>query len=230
MAKTDRHFCRPFFRGTLLVLVMSGLLYAVQLFVFCAIKLSLKGTLRNILGHTYYAFFVLLPVTGWVAESWLGRYRAILVGLIMSAVTVALSQTIIVMLQLNLSPVLGLIMSIVALALGMLGAGSLYTNMLPFTLDRASAEELSAVVQWYYWGFTIAKLIKDLHHCVLVPKQLQFLDIVPVVLLVLGSLCLSAVLIMDCLYHKWLNINDEIGHPIKLIFGVLNSARKNKYP
>ena len=62
-------FYRPFTCGTLLVLVMSGLLYAVQLFVFFAINLSLKGTPRTVLDFTYYAFFVLLPVTGWVAES-----------------------------------------------------------------------------------------------------------------------------------------------------------------
>ena len=35
---------------------------------------------------------------------------------------------------------------------------------------------------------------------------------------------------MDCLYHKWLDTNDKTGNPIKLIFGVLNYARKNKYP
>ena len=46
----------------------------------------------------------------------------------------------------------------------------------------------------------------------------------------LGSLSLSAVLIMDCLCHKWLDINDKTGNPIKLIFTVLNYARKNKYP
>ena len=46
----------------------------------------------------------------------------------------------------------------------------------------------------------------------------------------LGSLCLSAVLIMDCLYHKWLDTNDKTGNPIKFIFGVLSYARKNKYP
>ena len=35
---------------------------------------------------------------------------------------------------------------------------------------------------------------------------------------------------MDCLYHKWLDTNDKTGNPIKLVFGVLNYARKNKYP
>ena len=50
------------------------------------------------------------------------------------------------------------------------------------------------------------------------------------VLLVLGTLSLSAVLIMDCLCHKWLDTRDKTGNPIKLIFRVLNYARKNKYP
>ena len=35
---------------------------------------------------------------------------------------------------------------------------------------------------------------------------------------------------MDCLYHKWLDTSNKTGNPIKLIFGVLNYARKTKYP
>ena len=50
------------------------------------------------------------------------------------------------------------------------------------------------------------------------------------VLHVVGSLCLSAVLIIVCLYHKWLDTNDKNGNFVKLIFGVLNYARKNRYP
>ena len=34
----------------------------------------------------------------------------------------------------------------------------------------------------------------------------------------------------DCLCYKWLDTCDKTGNPIKLIFGVLNYARKNKYP
>ena len=50
------------------------------------------------------------------------------------------------------------------------------------------------------------------------------------ILMTLGTLCFSAVLIMDCLYHKWLDTNNKTGNPNKLIFQVLNYARKNKCP
>ena len=153
MATTDRHFGLSFPRGTLLVLVMSGLLYAVHWFVYYAIELSFNDT-QNYTGlYIHYAFFVLLPLTGWAADSWLGRYRSILVGLILSAVTTVLFQITFVMLQLEWTPVQGVILSTVGMSLGLLGFGSFYTNMLPFTLDQsieALAEQFSAVVQWYY--------------------------------------------------------------------------------
>ena len=155
MATTDKHFCQPFSRGTLLVLVLSGLMYAGHWFVFSAIEFSLTGVLRIIAVRVSIGLRVLLPVTGWVAESWLGRYPAICVGLLMSTVTVLLFQVVFVLLQFDWTPVPALVLSVVGSVIGVFGVGSLYTNMLPFTLDQmigASAEELSAVVQWYYWG------------------------------------------------------------------------------
>ena len=85
---TDRHCCRPFSRGTLLVLVMSCLLFGAHWLVFCSIELRVKDTYSNALDYTYYALWVLLPVIGWVAESWVGRYRSIVIGLIMSMIII----------------------------------------------------------------------------------------------------------------------------------------------
>ena len=228
---TNRHCCRPFSHGTLLVLVMSCLLFGAHRFVYSSIEFRVTGTYKIILDCAHYALWVILPVTGWVAESWLGRYRAIVIGLIMGVISTIAMQVAFMALQF-----LGLVSMLIisaALIISTIGAGSMYTIMLPFTLDQmigASAEQLSAVVQWYWWGSNIGILIKVIFHCVPIPRQLQFLDILPVVLLVLGTLSLSAVLIMDCLCHKWLDTRDKTGNPIKLIFGVLNYARKNKYP
>ena len=75
---------------------------------------------------------MLLPVTGWVAESWLGRYRAIAIRLIMSMIYILVMQAVFMALKF-LGQVLMLIIS-AALIIGAIGAGSLYTVMLPFKL------------------------------------------------------------------------------------------------
>ena len=52
---TDRHFCWPFPRGTLLMLVMSCLLFGAHWFVYWSIEFSLTGMYRIILDYTNYA-------------------------------------------------------------------------------------------------------------------------------------------------------------------------------
>ena len=101
---TDKHYCRPFPRGTLLVLVMSCLMFGAHWFVYWSTELRVAGTNKIILDCTHYALWVLLPVTGWVAESWLGRYRAIVVGLIMSTIALLLLQVAFITLQQFLIP------------------------------------------------------------------------------------------------------------------------------
>ena len=94
------HCCRPFSRGTFLVLVMSCLLYAAHWLVYSSIESRVTDTYKIVLDFAHYILWVLLPVTGWVAESWLGRYRAIVIGLIMCTLALLLLQVALMTLQL----------------------------------------------------------------------------------------------------------------------------------
>ena len=227
-----RHCCRPFSREATLVLVSSAFLYAVHWCVYTGINLSLPHNSGLALDCAHFALWiVLLPIAGWIAESWMGRYKAIVAGLVVCAVSVIMVQFVFIMLKLNENndtSWIAFALLIIVLIICTFGSGSFCTIMLPFTLDQmigASAEELSAAVQWHYWGFFIGQMVEDVLQCVSSLKQHQ-----DMLFLILGSLSLLVVLIMDCLCHKWLVTHNKTGNPVKLIFQVLNYSRKNKCP
>ena len=105
-------------------------MYAVHWFVYYAIEFWFTGTLRILLDCTHYALcsWMLLPVTVWVAESLLGRYRAIIAALIMSAIFLLLLQSGFVMENLDWTPIPGFVLTIVAaiFAVFQFGVGDFY--------------------------------------------------------------------------------------------------------
>ena len=224
--------CRPFSRGTLLVLVWSALFTATDWFGYFSLYLALQSDLQFGYECAYYAVWVLLPVTGWAAESWLGRYRAITTGFFLSVVTILVYLAVFIMLQFSWTPIPAFVLLCTALPVGGVGLGIFYTILLPFTLDQmigATAEELNAAAHWYCWAFRLGHLAPTFFQCIPI-WSIVFQHILPTIFLTLCTLCLSAVLISDCLFHSWLDPSEKITNPIKLIYKVLNYAWKTKYP
>ena len=184
MASRKKECCRPFSRGTLLVLVWSGLLYASQWFAYNSLCLALPNELKSGFEYAHVALWLLLPVTGWVADAWLGRYHAIIVGFILSVVTMLTCQAAFIMLEFKWTPILVSTLLYVALLIGTVAFGSFYTSLLPFTLDQmigASAEELSAAVQWHWWGLNMGMLAYESLQCIFIPNTTQLDDFLPMI-------------------------------------------------
>ena len=156
------------------MLVMSGLMHVTHWFLYSSITLSLPDHFKEVLDYIHVALWVLLPVTGWIAESWLGRYRAIVVGLVLSSITSLTLQTVFVMLQFDWTPIPARTLGVVRLIIGTFGFGSFYTIMLPFALDKmigASAQCCSTVV---LLGIHFCSIVGGCaNECVPIPNQLQ---------------------------------------------------------
>ena len=76
-----------------------------------------------------YAGFLLLPVTGWVAETWIGRYQAIIAGMVMSlTVTILMLQVSFVLLQFDMTLILAFVLAVIAVVLYTICIGSVYTS------------------------------------------------------------------------------------------------------
>ena len=216
--------------GILLLLVWTMLLSAAGGSIIIVVRLLLLDNHLQYILIVWSGMWVLLPVAGWMGDSYLGRYRAIIVGVLLAMVSHLILQSATVMLQFNWTPIPAIALLCVYLFIISCSMGSLYTNTLPFIIDQmigASADDISAIVQWYYWSYSIGVLAPYL--CTLLPiDQLQQYHLE--ICMILLFLCLSSVLITDCLCHKWLDIHYKSSSPFNTIFKVLNYARKTKYP
>ena len=216
--------------GIVLLLVWSILLSAAGGFILIVTQQLFLNNKQEYINILWSGLWVLLPVAGWMGDSFLGRYRAIIVGVFLAIPSFLILLCATVMLQFNWTPIPAIALLCVYTLVITCSMGSVYTNTLPFIIDQmigASADDISAIVQWYYWSFSLGLSAPYLFTLLPIDQLQQYRIEICMSLL---FLCLSAVLITDCLCHKWLDIHYKSSSPFKTIFQVLNYARKTKYP
>ena len=224
-----------FSRGTLLVLVWGILSYVALFYTLGAISL-LPVPNEVQFGLTIVCGFLLLlmPVAGWLGDAWIGRYRVIIAGSLLSTVALWTILIAFIVLQFNWTPIPALVVLCIAIPVSIVGTGSNTMNMLPFTIDQmigASGEAIGAAVQWSWWSYSLSTLAHELLLCLpVVISTPQLTGILAATMLATVTFCLSLILITDCLYHQKLEVHFKPYSPLKTAFRVLNYARKTKYP
>ena len=125
--------CQPFHRGLLLLLAWNMLIDFYNEFIinvsFELLYTSLSSDLKGWL-IPFSVLSVLLPIVGWVGDSLLGRYQAIIAGFFLLTVAFLTFLSAFVMLQLNWTQIPAIIIMCVSQLMNLFGLGSIYTNML----------------------------------------------------------------------------------------------------
>ena len=167
---------------------------------------------------------IIFPIVGIVADTCIGRFKAIQAGIAFLMAS-SLLNILLILLQDYLPTTAQTIFVLCTTGLCCVGASCYMANAFPFTADQligASGEQLSFAVYWMMWGLVIS------YYTILLKAiPTDYFDIAAESL---SFLCIS-VMAFNFTYFKYLlTIFPQPFNPYKLIFRVLNYARKHKYP
>ena len=171
---------------------------------------------------------IFFPLFGWIADTWIGRYRAILYGLYSLILGCVFLTGSVIAYEFN--PLVSEIFFYMYSVFNSLGLAAIYANILPFITDQmigASSDELSAAVHWWFWSFHFPSMVIMDFFCALQSTPPVTISLTSIVISFSGLTIAVSSLFLG---RHWLNKTSQITNPIKYIAKILNYARKNKYP
>ena len=211
--------------SAILVLVWN---YFMSFQFFLIISLMSKSLPYLQFQFIFLSSYILFPFLGLLADVYIGRYRAILIGVILSFVS-----WIIIGLAFILHSYygfLGTLWIVPGLILHFIGFISFTANIIQYNIDQligASAKELSTMI---YLNMAAIPLAWFLTVWLPLLDDATIAEFSELVIFITSGITLSLILVSHSLCkHKLENIS-LIKNPIKLIVRVLCYARKHKYP
>ena len=171
-----------------------------------------------------YFFF---PLFGLLADVWIGRYKAILIGIVLCFISWIIIGIGLIVESYFVSKVLLWIVFGFAYFINFCGFSSFSANIIQYNIDQlvgASADELNSVIYWHILSEPLVNITFFATECFYVHKYFYWVSFIA------PGVSVSLVLVSHSFFkHKLENIS-LIKNPIKLIVRVLCYARKHKYP
>ena len=192
--------------------------------------------------HLFY------PLSGFLADTYCGRYRAIMIGFITLLVAVLCLSTSAVIgftqelkitgdvLRIAVPFTMLVVISLILITAGLAGYQA---NIIQFGLDQlieAPSRDLGLFIHWLMWTHTVGGFVIHVLFAIL-PCHLSdddplhyhwvyTLASLPIIFLIL----IIFLLLFTCYNHEWFYTEPGQSNPYKMVYRVLNFARKNKYP
>ncbi len=179
----------------------------------------------------YLCLVLLYPFTGWLADVYFGRYKVIRTSLwLIWAGMVATAASLCLRYVTGDSyATISYVVFVIALIVVECGLAGFKNNIVVYGADQqveSSSQELGAYAHWFTFTFMIAYgIVYFPYSCIFESRQ----DAVLALTLVF-TVSTSVALCLDFCFKDWLVIEPGKVNPIKIIYQVVNYARKNKHP
>ena len=168
------------------------------------------------------------PFLGLLADVWIGRYKAILIGIVLCFISWIIIGIGFIVDTYFASETIFYIVYGFAYFFQFSGFSSFTANVIQYNIDQlvgASADELNSVIYWHILSEPLVLFLFYLLQCLFYSSKYFIM-----ITFIASGVSVSLVLVSHSfLKHKLENIS-LIKNPIKLIVRVLCYARKHKYP
>ena len=221
-------------KGAVLVIIIDALIKWFLLYIIYTAAVIKSMEFNNLVIHGN--FFVVdismlfFPIIGLIADMCVGRYRMILSSMLFSLVMWIVS-VIVVILYIETHSVLFDTISLIVLGASFIGVAGIVSIIFPFNIDQlmgASGDELSTTIYWHSFTGIIPLIVYGILYFYL-SLYINVRTLLMIFLSIGGTFLVLALSILF-IFNDWLDKTPQFYNPIKLIFQVLNYARKNKYP
>ena len=191
-----------------------------------------EGRSKLYIHYSSYASTVLAcflyPTFGLLADVWIGRYKAILLGMVFCFLSWIIEGIGFIIDNYHHSGVVLLVFYGIAYFFQYCGYTCFTANIIQFNIDQligASADELSTLI---YWHTAVTPVIYIIIYIIL--NLLGHSFYVNMTIFITSGVAVSFVLVSHSLFKYKLEKASLIKNPVKLIVNVLFYAKKNKYP
>ena len=220
--------------SAVLVLLWNYLMYTHYIFV----GRFVGGTLTETLPTSWYKYgfivinssgYFIFPIFGLLADVWIGRYKAILIGIVLCFILswIIIGIGFIVDSYIASETIMYSVYGF-AYFFQFSGFSSVTANIFQYNIDQlvgVSADELTSVIYWHILSEPLMHFLFYLLQCLFYSSKYFIM-----ITFIASGVSVSLVLVSHSFFkHKLENIS-LIKNPIKLIVRVLCYARKHKYP
>ena len=187
-------------------------------------NISASGIIGSFAGYIVLACFTLYPLIGLLSDVYIGRYRAIMIGIILCFISWIITGIFFILN--SYYGFMGNMWIVPGAVISYIGVFAFRANIIQYNIDQligASANELSTIIYWDIAAASVASIVRDW----LLLASTATAEFIYIMIIGVAP---SLILVSHSLFkHKLENIS-LIKNPIKLIVRVLCYARKHKYP